>query len=55
MAQNVVAGLDTAGDRDGAAVVIGNKVVRGPCSRHGVVGDQSALVDLEELELRLIH
>jgi hypothetical protein len=54
VAQNVVARLDAAGDRDGAAVVVGNELVRGPGARDGVVCDQPALVDLEELELRLI-
>lgn len=54
VAQDVVAGGDAAGDGDGPAVVVGDEVVRRPGARRARVVDQALLVDLEELQRRLV-
>lgn len=54
VAQHVVARLEGAGDGHGPAVVVGDEVVGRPGARRVSVVDQARLVDLEELQLRLV-
>jgi hypothetical protein len=55
VAEDVVAGLDAAGDSDSAAVVVADQVVGGPGAGNGAVVDETTLVDLEELQSCLVH
>jgi hypothetical protein len=54
VAEDVVTGLNAAGDGDSAAVVIADQVVGGPGAGNGGVINEATLVDLEELQGGLV-
>lgn len=55
VAEDVVAGRDGLGDGHGPGVVVGDQLVSAPGSGVGSIADQTDLVDLEELQCRLVN
>lgn len=48
--EDIVSIRNVAGDSDCATVVVGDEVVRGPCTWNIIVVDQASLINLEELQ-----
>jgi hypothetical protein len=55
VAKNIVSRSNISWNGDSPGVVVGNELIRGPCTGGGRIIDQSHSINLEELQFGLVN